>query len=285
MIGLITDYAIWLLMEMERNQQLFAVLAICLSIVLAGAIIAYKPGVLEEDLSEFAFGYPTGVGTSLGLRSDVYQGDAPIPKTISLTGAGVAVAQSDKASLTLGVQTSDESADEAIEKNAIDMTAVIEAVKAVGFTDDDIKTVSYNVYPKYDWDIKQVTGYTVTNMIQVAVKNLKLVGDVIDAAGASGANRVDNIVFELSDGVKEQMKMDAYIAALNDARAKADVIAETLGLEISGVQSVSESSYVPPMVFKGYAEADMGAPAPSTPIIEGSLTVSVQVHVVYLFTD
>ena len=125
--------------------------------------------------------------------------------------------------MVLGVQTEDVSAKEAIEDNSMLMTDVIAAIKGLGFTDDDIKTVTYSVYPNYNWELRQVTGYTVNNMIQVEIMDLDLVGDVIDVAGAAGANRVDGVSFDLSDDLKEQLKLDAYVAAIRDAEAKAEV--------------------------------------------------------------
>jgi uncharacterized protein YggE len=118
-------------------------------------------------------------------------------------------------------------------------------------------------------------------MIQVEIQDLDIVGDVIDVAGAAGANRVDGVSFDLSDDLKESLKLDAYVAAIQDAEAKANIITETMDLDIIGVQSVTESSYSPPKVFVEYADESRSFGA-STPIIEGSLSVDVQLHIVYL---
>jgi hypothetical protein len=118
-------------------------------------------------------------------------------------------------------------------------------------------------------------------MVEVTIQNLEMVGPVIDAAGAAGANQVQGISFELSESTREELKMQAYIAALIDADEKANLIADTLDLTISGVQSVTESSYSPARSYKGIPEADF-AESSRTPIIEGSLTVTVNVHIVYL---
>jgi uncharacterized protein YggE len=266
---------------MKNNQTILAITAICLSIVLAGAIIAYKPGIPTEDpVPEFRF--PTGTGTALGQGAITSQGTDVDAKTISLTGAGSASATANEATVVLGVQTEDVSAKEAIEDNSRLMTDVIAAIKELGFTDSDIKTVTYSVYPNYNWELRQVTGYTVNNMVQVEILDLDVVGDVIDVAGAAGANRVDGVSFDLSDDLKERLKLDAYVAAIRDAEAKAEVITETMSLDIIGVQSVTESSYSPPRVFAQFAEDAMGVSPAPTPIIEGSLSVNVQVHIVYL---
>ena len=275
---------------MNKNQQTFAVAAICLSIVLAGAIIAYKPGVIDQvtpSLPE-GFRFPSGTGVSQGfptLYSDVSEGIENL-KTISLTGAGSASAQADQATVNLGVQIISELATDAIAENAETMTAVIDAIKALGVSEDDIITTSYSVYPQYDWteDGRVFTGYSVTNLVQVTVKDLDIVGDVIDAAAVAGANQINGINFELSDAKREELKTNAYIAALGDAQDKADVIAETLGLTISGVQSVTEYSYTPVRSYD-YAEsvAMDGAKSYSTPIVSGELSVTVSVHIVFLF--
>ena len=275
---------------MNKNQQTFAVAAICLSIIMAGAIIAYKPGVIEQvtpSLPE-GFRFPAGTGVSQGLPtlySGVSEGTENL-KTISLTGSGSSSAQADQATVNLGVQIISESASDAIGENAETMTAVIEAIKALGVSEDDIVTTSYSVYPQYDWteDGRVFTGYSVTNLVQVTVKDLDIVGDVIDAAAVAGANQINGISFELSDAKREELKTNAYIAALTDAQDKADVIAETLGLTITGVQSVTENSYTPVRSYDYAESAAMdGAKSFSTPIVSGDLSVTVSVHIVFLF--
>jgi uncharacterized protein YggE len=273
---------------MNKSQQLYAVTAICLSIILAGAIIAYRPGVVEPTETSTGlpdFRYPGGVGTSMGFEAFTYAGEDAQAKTISLAGSGSASAQADQASISMGVEVTDESAADAIGENAAKMAAVIAAVEALGVSEDDIYTSQYSVYPQYDWTEsgRVFRGYTVTNMVRVTVKNLDDVGDIIDAAGSAGANRMDSISFELSDEKRDELKMNAYVASLEDAQAKADLIAETLGLTITGVQSVTESSYVPARTYQSVAEADYAMGSAPTPILSGELTVSVSVYIVYLF--
>ena len=279
---------------MNKNQQAFAVSAICLSIILAGAIIAYRPGAVEMDAGlPSGFRYPSGVGVSQGIPAlytsptSTLVSEEATQKTISLTGAGTASATADEATIRMGVEVTMDSAAEAISDNAESMAEVIDALLLQGISEDDIQTTSYSVYPQYDWteDGRVLLGYTVTNMVQVTVKDLDIVGDVIDAAGSAGANRMDGISFGLSDAKMQELKNTAYILALGDATDKADLIAETLGLTISGVQSVTESSYVPARTYVETAEmgGDMTMSRAPTPIISGDLSVSVNVHIVFLF--
>ena len=263
---------------MESKKLYVSVLAICMSVILAAAMITYRP---LEPREQEEFGFPVGIPPSLGTVASTWVGEEQV-NTISLSGSGSASARANQATLTVGVQTERPYASEAVSDNAAAMTAVIDAIKALGIDEDDIETVIYGVYPMYDYDLRRVTDYRVTNMVQVSIADLDMVGDVIDAASEAGANRINGVSFGLSDDLTQELKLDAYRAALGDAEGKAEVIAETLGLELTGVLSVSESVYYPyaPMREVDYA---IGAEKASTPILEGSLSVSVTVQVVYTF--
>lgn len=274
--------------KMELRRQYISVFAICVSIILSAAIITYRPLMPKNGEEDFRFvtGIPNARGavtaTGVGYQPAVTIGDEQV-KTISLSGYGSASGQANMATLTVGVQIERDEASDAIDENAALMTAVIEAIKSLDISEDDIKTVSYSVYPVYDWELKQVTGYRVTNLVQVRISDLDMVGEVIDAVSDAGANRIEGVSFGLSDDIAEQLKLDAYRDALKDAAEKAEVIAEALGLELTGVLSVSESVYYP---YRAYAALEIAAPVPApatTPIIEGTLSVSVTVQVVYTF--
>ena len=128
---------------MNKKQQLFAVTAICLSIIIAGAIITYQPGIIKQPSNSLpsGFRYPSGQGVSQGIPT-LYTGtainDDTQLKTISLTGAGSASAQADHAKVNLGVQTTNTSAKDAIGENANLMFAVVEALKLLDISEEDI---------------------------------------------------------------------------------------------------------------------------------------------------
>ena len=115
----------------------------------------------------------------------------------------------------------------------------------LGIEEDNIKTVTYSVSTNYDWEARTVKGYRVTNTIQITVEDIDMVGKVIDTAAAAGANNIQGISFGISDEEAETLANDAYVLALQNAQAKADLITNTLDLEITGVLFVSESSYSP----------------------------------------
>ena len=264
---------------MSQREKYIPIIAICLSIIVAGAIIAYRPQPADE--ADDLFRFPTGIPPSLGTAASTWLGEEQV-NAIHVSGSGSISATANQATVSLGVMTEDPSANEAVDDNAVLMTAVIEAIKALGIPEDKIKTVTYSVYPNYDWELRQTTGYRVTNMIQIEIDELDLVGPVIDAAADAGANNIQGISFGLSDDIAEQLQNDAYVLALRNARDKADLIADTLDIEVTGVLYVSESSYTPYIATRSYDVAAEGMAAP-TPILEGSLSVSVNVQVSFTF--
>ncbi len=263
---------------MEKTQQVVSVLAICASILLAGMVIAYQPGVAAE------FRFPTGVASGLSSTgyTNVAATDSETPKTLSISGTGTIYVKANQATVILGVFTENDVASVAIEENAAAMTRVIAALKQLGFTDDDITTTSYGVSPVYNYEVYKVVGYQVTNLVEVKMTDLDMVGTAIDAATEAGANRVDSVSFGLTDAAADEMKLQAYTAAIADAKAKAEVITEGLDVTITGVQSITESYYYPYSAYRSYDVAYAAGEKSSTPIMEGNLSVSVTLNIVYL---
>ena len=117
--------------------------------------------------------------------------------------------------------------------------------------------------------------------MQVKISDLSMVGAIIDAASAAGANKVDSISFGLSDAAANNIKLIAYKAAIADAKAKASVITQNLGITVTGVQSVNENFYYPQIDYLKAAVPTSGATA-STPILQGNISVTVTLNIVYL---
>ncbi|MCX6654218.1 MAG: SIMPL domain-containing protein [Candidatus Bathyarchaeota archaeon] len=266
---------------MDKTRQAATVLAVCASILLAGMIIAYKPGIVTE-LSDFRF--PTGVPPALGTTGLTTSAatDTTNLKTLSVSGTGVINVKANQATVILGVYTEDKEASTAIDENAAKMTAVINALKQLGFKDEDMQTTSYSVYPNYNWEIRMVIGYQVTNMIQIKIKDLTKVGPAIDAASSAGANKVDSISFGITEVTASAMKLQAYQAAIADAKSKSDVITSGLGIKVVGVQSVTESAYYPVVEYRNYDQSGTSSVKTTTPVLSGNLSVTVTLNIIYL---
>jgi len=254
-----------------------------LSIAILSIAIVFMPRGQKTPEGSGASLFPYGIPAAFGSLSTTQVGEQQF-KTISVTGSGTASIQADEATVTLGVQTEHASASEAVRLNAELMSAVIDAIKALGMTEEDMRTVSYSVYPVYaEYDYRRIAAYRVENMIVVKIKDMDLIGDVIDEAAEKGANRIQGVSFGLSEEKQGELSEEAYLAALDDAEGKAELIADRLGLTITGVLYITESTYQPYQPYSDYSINLMGEVRAPTPIIEGKLSVSVTVHVVYSF--
>ena len=267
--------------RLVKKYYVPTIIAVVSAFILAIGISYLLPSPINNSSSEkIGLQFPVGIPPALGAVSTT-QINGETFNTISVTGTGSAIAKADEATVTLGVETQEETASEAVRVNAEKMNKVIEALKALGITEEQIRTVAYSVYPVYDkYDYNTVVGYRVINTIAVTITDMELIGEVIDTASENGANRIQGVSFGLSSESQAKLKREAYLNALEDAEEKAKLIAEKLNLTITGVLYVSESTYQPYQPYREYFAVKGEA---STPIIEGNLSVSVTVHVIYSF--
>lgn len=162
--------------------------------------------------------------------------------TITVTGTGKATVTPDKASVSLGVQTVDESSKTAQDKNAKDINNVIDALIDAGVDKKDITTSSFDLYANYDYskDVNELTGYTVTTMLTVKNLDVDNVGELLDDAGEAGVNVINGIDYDYSE--TEDAYDKAMDAAMDRAQAKAQQIAIKEGCRLEKVLSVEEGS-------------------------------------------
>lgn len=199
---------------------------------------------------------------------------------VSVTADGTVKITPDVAYTTVGVVTQKKKMQDAQNANREQMNAAVEALKAVGLTDDDIRTVNYSVYPVYDYSgaTSRITAFEVNNTIELTIKDIDKVGEILDAAASAGANATYSVTFDILD--KEPAYKQALTAAMKLARDKADTLAAAGGFTIKGVISVSEG-YTNTTVYREYAAAEAPAMDSKTYISAGDLDVTANVSVVF----
>ena len=165
----------------------------------------------------------------------------PAPPTIEVSGNGEAKVTPDRALIYIGVQTKGRTAALAGQENARLATAVLEAVRAAGIAREQIGTMNYSVNPSYryypDGRKPELTGYDASNTVRIEVRNLELVGKVIDASLGAGANNISGINFFASQ--IDATKREALGAATTDARLSADVMAKAAGGTLGALVNVT----------------------------------------------
>ena len=210
--------------------------------------------------------------------------DTPPEHTISVGGQGKVTVVPDMATVSLGVNVERDSAKAARQAAADQMTRIVAALKALGIADADIATANVSLGPVYDYPTNaqpKIRGYQLQNTVTVTVRDLDKVSDVIDDSVQAGATAVNGVTFDVKD--RAAAEATAREQAVKDARAKADTIANGLGVSIRGVASVAEQVQTP--IWYGNmmaAPAAGAADSAKTPVLPGSTDVTITVQVSFL---
>jgi uncharacterized protein len=228
------------------------------ALVVAVAALAVRPTTVV--------GAPTTDGT-------------PAANTITVTGTGSVTLVPDIAHVTVGVTINKTTVKAARADAATAMNAVIAAIKALGVDDKDLQTVGLNLYPQYGPNgTQQIIGYQISEQLQVTVRDLDKVGDVVDAATASGATDVNGVSFDVSDPAKAMD--DARAKAIEAARTTATAMAGAAKVTLGTVLSISESNVSSPgPIF--YAAGAKALDSAATPVQVGTQDLQATVTVVF----
>jgi len=200
---------------------------------------------------------------------------------IRVVGAATITKSPDIAIAQIGVQTFNKEVKPAVDENNKKTDAVIASLRGNGVEEKDIKTTSFNVYPEIDYEKDrsgEIVGYRVNNTVLVTLRDLESIGKTLQAAIESGANNVSGISFALED--PEPASQEARTKAIENARQRAETMAEAAEVKLGKVVSINELSYSVPGVSRGgyYEDAEFAAEVPIEP---GELELSVQIEVVF----
>ena len=219
----------------------------------------------------------------------------PSEQIISVSGSATASSNPDTLIIVLGVESEAKTANDSLSQNSNSLNSVISSLKNSGISEDDIQTSNFSIYPLYD-SIKDsngnwqqiLNGYRVSNILSIQTEKIDSAGDIIDAAVSSGANRVDNVSFQLSDDKLQKISDDLIADAINDATQKAEKALVPLKQKIVGVKSIVIHDNVVPYYdspmrasFDGFAESSMK----SSPIMSGDEEISTNVSVVFYISQ
>lgn len=199
--------------------------------------------------------------------------------TVSATGS--IKVMPDVAYITVGVKTQNKDMKKAQQDNKAKMNQLFDAMKKQGLTEDDMRTTNYSAYPMYDYKNGKntITGYEVTNMVEITIKDIDSVGEFLDIAADSGANTSYPIDFSLLD--QSEHYNEALKDAVTQAKTKAETIATAGGYQIVGTLEITEGSYGYYPDRKYFAMDDAEAEDAATPITAGELEVTANITVIF----
>lgn len=189
----------------------------------------------------------------------------------------------DVATLSTGVVTQAPDANAAMRANAEQMDKVMKAIRAAGIGERDVQTSGINLNPRYDYRDNQpprIIGYEASNTVNLKVRDIGKLGQVLDALVASGANQVNGPHFQIDQ--PDAAYDEARKAALAKAQERARLYAESLGLRVRRIVSISEGggARAPvPMMRAMAMDAKFGGE--ETAVSPGETTLSVSLDVMF----
>ncbi|CUS03827.2 conserved exported protein of unknown function [Candidatus Promineifilum breve] len=202
---------------------------------------------------------------------------------ITVIGQGTAYGQPDQATVIVGVESFAPTVQEATTQNQTTLDNVMAALETAGIAAEDIQTTNYSLYAEQIYGDKGpegIAGYRISNQVNVKIRDVAVVGDVLAAVTEAGANAIYGINFAVADPAA--LEAEARAAAVADARKRAESLAELGGVALGDVVIISEVIGTPvmPLGMGGSAMAmEQAASAPG--ISPGQLSYQVQVQVTY----
>lgn len=222
----------------------------------------------------------SALAMAVGMTQPAVSAEAKAARTIAMSGHGEVRVAPDRAMVSVGVNTTADTAQEALKANADAMNRVFARLRGAGIDDKFIQTSNFTVQPRYDYNNSnnqpKLVGYDVINMVTVTVDDLARIGALLDALVEAGSNQINGISFLVSK--PDQALDEARKIAVADAMRKAGVYASAATVILGDILSISEGvAYQPPMPMV----AGMEAKAADTPIATGQQTLSVDVNIVW----
>lgn len=211
-------------------------------------------------------------------------GDAERTESITVIGEGEISAEPDQATITLGVQLYDESAQAASAELRSRMESVIAAIRALGIAERQIQTTNYSIFFERDYqtplaeraaDGRPVGIYRVENTVRVVISDVAMAASVVEAAIEAGANQMYGISFSIADPVV--LDTEARELAVRDAERKADLLAGAAGRSVGRAIEITElaGGAVP------YEARAMASGMGGGPMQPGETTYTARIQITY----
>lgn len=197
---------------------------------------------------------------------------------ITVVGTGSVTVAPDVAEWSFGVQASAGSAAAALADATEASELVVAALREAGVAEDDLRTEQVSVYPRTGEDGLSVTGYDASSTVRATIRNLDRAGPTVDAAVAAGANQVYGPTLTVSDA--KSRHGDAVDAAFDDARARAEAIADKAGVTLGAPIAIVEGGGggAVPLYERAEAAAADVAIEPGTQDVGATLTVTFAIE-------
>lgn len=254
----------------------------------------------SQPMSGFFLPILTAVGIILGFGGVVLLSrvTGPLPLQISqttinkqsafdVTGESKITTVPDKAQISLGITINESTVKGAQDRANTVINAVTEQLVALGVEKKDIQTENYSLYPQYDYQAggQRITGYSVSTMINVSLTDFAKLNQAVDVATRAGANQISGISFTLSDEKRKEVENEARQKAIDDAKEKAEKLAQLSGMRLGRIINVTEGQTAKmgpyPVAMEASLARDAGGAGAPTNVEPGSTSFTYSVTLSY----
>lgn len=242
--------------------------------------------VLLVVLSVFLF---VKLINEIKLSSYVGRGNQPA-NVISVSGSGEILAVADIASLSINLMKDGATAKESQDLLNESITKTLAYLKDQKIEDKDIKSEYGGLTPKYSYEKcytyscptnTKIIGYTATQMITIKIRDVDNASVVRTGLADLGVTDITGPTFGIDD--EEGFKDQARAKAIDEAQAKADILAKELGVRLGKVVSFSENNggYYP-MYESKLMNADTSVGSGSAPVLpKGENKITSNITITY----
>lgn len=168
-----------------------------------------------------------------------------IPKLV-VKGEASVFKPADQMEVSLGIVTTDENSNVALNENNKRMHQVVTNLRALGLDESDYQTGHFRIQPIYRRPAKNerpeeghqvIDRYEVTNIVQIKTQKLPLADKIIGAAVQGGVNQVDQLNFNLNN--PQLFRAEAIQLAAQNAVSDAQVLAGATGVKLTRILYLS----------------------------------------------
>lgn len=212
-------------------------------------------------------------------------------RSFSVDGTGEIESTPNVATFSVTVMSEGGNNVAAVQKaNTEKMSKINTFLKEQGIEEKDLKTTQYNLNPRYSYfpcepgtnvcPQPSINGYTLTQTLEVKVRDTAKVGDLLTGVVANGANSVSGVRFVVDD--EDAAKNEARAEAISQARKKAEAVAKAGGFRVGELISIYENTGPIPYGYGGVEASAVKSDAMQSSRIEpGTEETKVQVTLTY----
>ncbi len=210
---------------------------------------------------------------------------AETDRVVTVGGNGEVTVEPNRAQVSLSIMVRSDQQQSAQREVDDTVDAVLRLTDNLDIPRRDVRTTRLNINPEFRWDKatneRKISGYMVQRTVEVNLRDLEKLGELMHRATSAGVNQVSPPV--LGTDSEDEHRREALARAAGDARANAERLAETLGAKLGPVRRITSSDVIhqpPPVRPMMRAEAKMaGDSGPAESYTPGEIKYNASVTV------